>query len=379
MKNYLLPPSIFLFLIFSQTIFAQDAVTLFNDGVQLKKDARTKEALEKFKMAIALKPDYTEAIYESGWCQNELKDYEAAIVNLRKVRPVWSDVPKVFFELGYAFEKTNWTDSAIKSYRRCLELKPDYSSVYKQLGYISYTNEDYPTALEQFSKYELYVKTDIKDYLYWYRKGYTLNTQNDFSGAVTSLKESLKYKTDYTNTYLELGFASKKLKLDEDAIANYKKAMELDPKSYIPYNGIGEVYRDNKKDMVMAMSWYQKSLDIKPGERKALFGMGYCLNTQGKYNEAIIHLKKAIEAEATYTAAYVELGYSHYMIGKDSEAIDYCDKAIALNPKNENARYYKGLVYVSQKNKVMAQKAVDDLNALSSKLAATLKTKVDAL
>jgi len=379
MKNYLLPPSIFLFIIFSQTIFAQDAVTLYNDGVNLKKENKIKEALEKFKMAIALKPDYTEAIYESGWCQNDLKEYEAAIVNLRKVRPVWPNVPKVFFELGYAFEKTNWIDSAIKAYDQCLELKPDYSSAHKQLAYISYTKEDYPTALEHFSKYELFAKTEIKDYLYWYRKGYTLNTQNDFSGAVIALKESLKYKTNYVNTYLELGFASKKLKLDEEAISNYKQAMELDPKSYIPYNGIGEVYRDNQKDMVMAMSWYQKSLDIKPDERKAHFGMGYCLNTQGKYNDAIIHLKKAIEAEATYTAAYVELGYSHYMIDKYFEAIDYCDKAIALNPKNENARYYKGLVYVSQKNKVMAQKVVDDLNALSSKLAATLKTKVDAL
>jgi len=385
MKNYLLLSSAILFLSSTQSISAQDvnsgldAASFYNEGVKLKTDRNTKGALDKFKMAIALKQDYTEALYEAGWCQNDLKDYEGAINSLRKARPVWNYVPKLFFELGYAFEKTNQVDSAMQAYNRCIELKPDYAGAYKQLGYLSYTREDYSTALQHFNKYESNAKTEIKDYLFWYRKGYVLNVQNDYANSLAALRKSLDYKTDFSNTYLELGFACKKLKLDDDAISYYKKAMELDPKSYIPYNGIGEVYRDNKKDMNEAMNWYQKSLAIKPEERKAHFGIGYCLNNQGKYNEAIGHLKKAVESEPTYTAAYVELGYSHYMIEKYTEAIDYCNKAIELNPKNENARYYKGLVYVSQKNKVLAQKSVDDLTALSSKLAVTLKSKVDAL
>lgn len=365
-------------LLFAAIVNAQDAQTYFNDGKKLKDQGRIEDAQLKFRQAVAAKPDYTEALYEWGWCQNDLKDYEGAITNLKKVRVSWDNVARVHFELGYAFEKSGKTDSAISSYNRCLSLKPDYSGVFKQLGYIAYEKEDYSNAIEQFRKYEA-VKSEIKDYLYWYKKGFSHNALKDYTNAKTALQQSLIYKSDYINTYLELGFAATKLKQNDEAIGYYKKAIEIDPQSHIPYNGIGEVYRDNIKDMAESMNWYQKTLSINAMERKANFGMGYCLNSTGKYNEAITYLKKAIEKEPDYVAAHVELGYSLYKTGMNTDAISYLNKAIALNPKNENSRYYLTLIYVSQKNKEMAQKIIDELKSLSSKYVSQLQVKVDEL
>ena len=83
--------------------------------------------------------------------------------------------------------------------------------------------------------------------------------------------------------------------------------------------------------------------------------------------------------EATYTAAYVELGYSYFKTDKYVEAGLSFDKAISLNPKNENARYYACLMYVKQGKKSLAQKMVDELKALSSKHVETLQKKVNAM
>lgn len=358
---------------------AQDATALVKEGLKLKDDKKPREALEKFKQAIAIKPSYSEAHYESGWCYNDLKDYVSAIISLRKARIGWPNIPKVHFELGYAFQKTDKTDSAVICYNRCLELKPDYSLAYKQLGYISYDLEKYEEALNYFSKYESNAKTAITDYLYWYRKGFSNNALKNYSDAKTALSKSLEFKTDYINTWLELGFSATRLKLNEDAIGYFQKAMAIDPKNHVCYNGIAEVYRDNKKDYVEAMSWYYKTLEVKADERKACYGIGYCLNSTGKYADAIPYLKKAVAQEPTYTAAFVELGYSHYRIDKNTEAIEYLNKALALNPKNENARYYAVLVYVKQRNKTQAQKMVDELKNMSSKYVAELQKKVDAL
>lgn len=371
--------AIIILLFLMQAVAAQDAKTLYDEGVKLKSDGKPKEAIEKFKLALSQKADYTDAQYELAWCQNDQKDYTGAITNLRTVRKSWSNIAKVHFELGYAFEKTGQIDSALQCYNECLRWKPDYSLAFKQLGNISYTKEDYKTAIEQFGKYEANTKTEIKDYLYWYRKGFMLNALLDYTNALIALKKSLDYKTDYINTYLELGFASNKLKQAEDAISYYKKAIDVDPKSHVPYNGIGEVYRDTKKDMNESMTWYQKTLAINPTERKACFGMGYCLNNLGKYSEAANYLKTAVQQEPTYTAAFVELGYSLYMQSKYTEAIEHFNKALSLNPKNENARYYSGLVYIRQGNKTMAQKMADELKGLNSKNAATLQSKVDAM
>ncbi len=368
---------ILLFLL--QAVAAQDAKTLYDEGVKLKNEGKTKEAMEKFRLALYQKSDYTEAQYEWAWCQNDLKDYTGAITNLRTVRKSWSNVAKVYFELGYAFEKTGQPDSALQSYGECLRLNPAYSLAYKQSGYIFFIKADYKTAIEHFGKYEANAKNEIRDYFYWYRKGFALNALLDYSNAIVALKNSLTYKTDYFNTYLESGFAANKLKQAEEAISYYKKAMELDPKSHIPYNGIGEVYRDTKKDMNEAMVWYQKTLVINATERKACFGMGYCLNSLGKYSGAADYLTTAVQQEPTYTAAFVELGYSLYMLTKYTEAIEQLNKALSLNPKNENAKYYSGLVYIRQGNKTMAQKMVDELKGLNSKNAATLQSKVEAM
>lgn len=366
-------------LVITVTAAGQDATTLYTEGVKLKEAKKPAEAIAKFKQAVALKPGYTEAYYDMGWCQNDTKDYTGAIASLRKARTVWTSIPKVHFELGYAFEKLNQFDSAIQSYNKCLFYKADYSLAFKQLGIIAYTKEDYTTALSYFEKYEAAATTPVTDYLHWYRKGFMNNAQKNYDAAKIALLRSLQNKNDYANTYLELGFAANKLKQADEAIDYFNKAMVLDPKSHVAYNGIGEVYRDVKKDMDKSIEWYKKSLAVKKDERKACFGLGYCYNSKGMYSEAIPYLKTAILQENTYTAAYVELGYSYYMTNNSALGETNLKKALELNDKNENARYYLGLIYISQKNKAKAQQMVDELKALNSKNAASLQEKVNKM
>jgi tetratricopeptide (TPR) repeat protein len=371
-----------LFLLTASFASAQDAATLYQEGLDLKTGKNPTGAIEKFRKALELKPGYTEALYEIGWCQNDLKQYSSAIETLRKVRRVWTVYPKVFFELGYAFEKTSMYDSAVYAYNRTLELKPDYTGVYRQLGHIAYFKEDYEKTLMNYVKHEAIEaekgKT-ITDYLYWYRKGFSHNALKQYENAKTALLKSLSYKTDYLNTHLELGFAASKLKSNDEAIGYYKKAIEIDPKSHIPYNGIGEVYRDNVKDMKLSMEWYNKALQINPNERKANFGTGYCLNSLERHSEAIPYLKRAISSEATYVAAHVELGYSYYMTRDNEMAETTLKKALELNNRNENARYYLGLVYINQKNKIKAQQMASELKILNSKNADGLQEKVNKM
>lgn len=364
------------------TLFANSqtsATEYYNTGKKLKDEKKVKEALEAFEKAIQLKPDYAEAIYETGWCRNDLKDYSGAIFMLRKARNLIPRVPKVYFELGYAFDKSGQTDSAIVNYNKCLSLKHDYCNAHKQLAYVYYTKDEYNEALAYFASADKKCSIAITDYLFWYRRGFSYNAIKKYDSAIIFLSKSLQYKTDYENTYLELGFANTKLKKDAEAIEQFTKAMNINPKSHIPYNGIAEVYRDNKKDMNEAMNWYKKTMAINPKERKANFGMGYCLNSQSKYSEAIPYLKQAIESENTYTAAYVELGYSYFKTGDNTLALTHLNKALELNPKNENARFYKGLLYISKGDKTNAMQMYNELNSMGNKNAAALKKKIDSM
>jgi tetratricopeptide (TPR) repeat protein len=360
-------------------LYAQDAATYYKEGVALKEQKKSREAMEKFKKALALQADYPAALYEIGWCQNDLKDYTGAITSLRKVRNSWPEIPKVYFELGYAFEKTLQYDTARVLYLKCIELSPGYSLAYLQLGYIAYEKNDNPAALAYFRNYEQKAKTSPAGYLYWYRKGFCSNAVKQYDSARVALLKSMEFKKDYINTYLELGYAATRQFKADEAIGYFNTAIQLEPKNHIPYNGIGEVYRDVKKDADQAMSWYRKTLAINENERKANFGMGYCLNSKGLYTEAIVYLRRAIAAEQTYTAAYVELGYSLYKTKNYTDAGINLRKAIELSPASENAHFYLVSMYVELKDKVNAQKWLNAMRAFNSKYLAELEPKVNAL
>ncbi len=357
---------------------SQTADELYFQGIALKNDKKAKEALVKFQEVIKKNPSYYKAHYEIGWCQNDLENYVAAISALRIARKDMSDIPKVYFELGYAFEKNGQYDSAQACYEKCKLLKPDYGGLIKRIGYCYYSADKYEMAIAKFKEHIL-TNPKENDYMFWYKKGFSENALKKYDDAISSLTSSLAFKSDYLNTYLELGYANSKLKKDEIAISHFNKAIAIDPKSHIPYNGIAEIYRDNKKDMNMAMEWYRKALAIKPTERKANYGIGYCLNSQQKYAEAVPYIIKAIENEKTYAAAYTELGYSYFKLNNEAEAEKNLLQSLKLNPTNESSRYYLCLMYLKQGKKEKAQQMVDQLKATNYKLAPTLQESINKL
>lgn len=369
----------FLFCAISIMGKAQTAQSLFDEGKELKKSGKCFEAIGKFNQSLSLDPALTDALYEKGWCQVELKQYDQALKTLRDVRKVWPNVARVHFELGYVFEKTGYTDSAVKSYEACLQINPSYSLVYKQFGNMAYDKQDYKTALSQFVKYIELTKTEIKDYSFWYRKGYTENNTEDFAAAKQSLMRSLSLKPDFAKTYLELGYTNDKLNIYDSAIFYFQKAVNLEPDNHVGYNGIAAVYRDRYKNIPTAMEWYQKTLKLKPTERKANFGMGYCLNTQSKFSEAITYLKQAIASEPSYSAAFTEIGYSYYKTNQDDLAEQHLKKAIEMNPSGVSQHYYAALLYLRKKDKQKALNMADALQRMGSRYATEIRERANQL
>ena len=90
---------------------------------------------------------------------------------------------------------------------------------------------------------KLLQKIPITDYLYWYRK-VICNAIKDYDCCKVALQRSLEYKTDYTNTYLEMGLPVTKLKWRK---LIFTKAIAIEPNSHIGYNGIAEVNRIQKR------------------------------------------------------------------------------------------------------------------------------------
>jgi tetratricopeptide (TPR) repeat protein len=356
----------------------QSAFDYYNRGLQLKDEKNCTAAIAAFKKAIELKPGYTEALYEMGWCCNDTQKFAEALAALTKAKANWPDVPKLYFELGYAYQKLSRPDYAKTNYNKCLELKPDYTNAYKQLADMDYDNAVYDTALVYYTKYFSNVKEPVTNEGLYYKKGYCENAAKKYDDAIASMRKAIEIKSNYYEAYSEIGFACTKLKKAEEALVAYNEALKIKPDHYSAYIGLGDINKDIKKNTEEALKNYLKANELMAGVKKTLYCIGWCYNDKSDYSNAVTYLTKALALDDKYNAALTELGYSYYKQKNYSSALETFKKSIELY-KSELSHYYAGCCYADMGNKAEAQKMYDALKAVNSKNAEPLLTKISKM
>ncbi len=73
---------------------------------------------------------------------------------------------------------------------------------------------------------------------------------------------------------------------------------------------------------------YAISLAVKPDFCRSLNGWGFCLVNLGKYDQAILKFKKAIEIDPKYTQGYLNWGLVLYWKKEEAEAEKVIEKAL---------------------------------------------------
>src|SRR5262245_32960013 len=98
----------------------------YKKGIELKASGKINEALDDFNNAIAKKANYNEALYQAGWCSNELENHEEAIAFLEKYKPSSrADKKNRCNELGYSYYKLGRSRESVDAYSQTLALYPD--------------------------------------------------------------------------------------------------------------------------------------------------------------------------------------------------------------------------------------------------------------
>ena len=123
-------------------------------------------------------------------------------------------------------------------------------------------------------------------------------------------------------------------KLDE-AIAVFRKAIEIDPKSADAQDNLGVALLNDLKDYDKAAECFRKAIELNPKNAKYWVHLSYALQDQRKLDEAIAACRKAIEIDPNSkdaAAAYFRLGKVLEDQGKPDETIACFRKAAELDP-----------------------------------------------
>ena len=162
---------------------------------------------------------------------------------------------------------------------------------------------------------------------YW-----TFERNKVWQDSVTIWTDCTKKSPNKARPYSNLAVALAERKMNEEALPNYLKALQINPNYVQAHFGLGALLEE-KGETNEAIKHYRTALQIKPNYVKCHNNLGLVLLEQGKKEEAKEHFRKALQINPTFAKAYNSLGLAFSKEGRINEAIELYNKALKIDPK----------------------------------------------
>lgn len=219
---------------------------------------------------------------------------------------------KFFYNLGIdSYSKKDY-QNALKFFINAAEQPESKSEVYYNLGLTYQCIKDYENAIEAYDKF---LNENPQDYDAIYNLGLTYFLKEDFSNAAKSFEKCLKVRLEEDSTkalalaYLSLGEAQKAIEF-ADKIFYEENGLQL-------YYSIAKVF-ENKNSLTKDFTYIDKAIEMH---------------------------KKIIEADSNYFDSYLSASICYAKKGDWENSVEFCKKALDVNPKSYEANNQMGLIY----------------------------------
>jgi tetratricopeptide (TPR) repeat protein len=152
----------------------------------------------------------------------------------------------------------------------------------------------------------------------------------------TLWRDTLAKNPDCWMAHINLGIYLHDRGHAEEAIENYRQAIQLNPNNPEALNDLGNALAAQGR-LDEAIENYRKAIQLNPDYRDALNDLGNALAAQGRFDEAIKNYYKVIQLNPDFSTALNNLGHALTAQGRLDEAIENFRKAIQLNPNYADA------------------------------------------
>jgi tetratricopeptide (TPR) repeat protein len=122
------------------------------------------------------------------------------------------------------------------------------------------------------------------------------------------------------NSYFNRALTYGKKGQHDQAIADYTKAIEINPGHAMAYYNRGRAYAIGKGQYDQAIADYTKAIEINPGHAMAYCNRALTYGKKGQYGQAIADYNKAIEINPRFILAYNNRGIVMMKLGNTKMA-----------------------------------------------------------
>jgi len=149
--------------------------------------------------------------------------------------------------------------------------------------------------------------------------------------------------TNHSDTYRRLGAVYRSNNQLDQALSSYQKAIAANPLDHRNHLGLGALYYQ-QADYTQALGHLRKTVELAPGEATAHYNVAATYLEMGRFSEAEQELRSSIELQPTAAALHT-LGTALMYQKQDADALPYFARALQVNPRMYAACMYLGIAY----------------------------------
>jgi tetratricopeptide (TPR) repeat protein len=212
-----------------------------------------KDSLAAMTWEVMLK-DTTQSVKSRSYFYGEVgsiwmkyKDWERAAAYFEKRIEIDTTPMAVGSAINYALcmIQLDRFENASSALKRAIAQNPKYPPAYINLGYCYFQQKNYDDGKKEFEMAIKVIDTMESKYRFELadanrmialaimveKKSSPEESQKKWENALVYLKKSVKYKEDIAQTHLLMGQSFQNLNKKDDAIKEYKRTLQLDPKN----------------------------------------------------------------------------------------------------------------------------------------------------
>ena len=307
-----------------------------NNDIKKTKEYSTK-AIEGYSKAIE-SGVHDKVIYKNrGIAYIGIEDYAKAIEDFTKVIELGLKDKDIYRNRGFAYA------SILKD-----------KDIYRNRGFAYASIEDYPKAIEDFTKV---IELDENNKDAYDGRGRSYICTKSYLKAIEDFTKVIELDENNKDAYENRGIAYLSLEDYTKAIEDFTNAIELGANNKAVYNNRGIAY-SGIGNYAKAIEDFTNAIELGANDKNVYSDRGNSYLRLEDYQKAIEDFTEAIKIDAKDDSIYAGRGFARVCIGLFSEAIEDLTEAIELGANNRGIYYSRGLSYIKTKD---YQKAIEDL------------------
>jgi tetratricopeptide (TPR) repeat protein len=257
---------------------------------------------------------------------NEAASVSEGLPLIRELAAIHPNEAQVLSLYGDFLDAANQPDSAVKMYKRALEIKPSDFEVWRKLLSNS-TGKNDADSLIRYS--ERAMRLFPNQALTHYFNGIGYSNKKQYTQAIKSINRAIDNQPESDKAilgamYSTLGDIYNSLKEYARSDEAFEKALELEPNDASVLNNYSYYLSERGKKLDEAEKMSKKSLELRPNEGTFLDTYGWILYKKGDYVKARENIQKAVDLSGgNADATLIEhLGDVYYKLNNKDKAIE---------------------------------------------------------